>query len=123
MSTGQRLNMIGTYQDHLQVAINHEVLKLITSGRTPQITDTGYYLFWWRVNSFAPKIENAIKQLKSIDHQLAMRRQGLRGLPRDQRYSASLISLCRLRSRSASVGFCPRPVRMAKSSTTLRALA
>ena len=89
MSLGQRLNMIDAVLDQLRAAIEQEKLKLIGAGTTPQIGDMLYHDFWRRLRSFQPRLEVIRRELDSMGHAIDLRRQGLRSLPRDRRYSAA----------------------------------
>lgn len=87
MSTGQRLNMTETVLDNIRVGLEQEILKLTGSGSSPQITDSGYHLFWQRIESYAPRIQQVLAQLKSMGHAIDLRRRGLWDLPRERRYA------------------------------------
>ena len=89
MSFGQRLNTMEAVLDQLRVAIDQEKLKLIGKGTTPQVTDMLYHDFWRRVEAFQPRIEIIRRDLGSMGHAIDLRRQGLRSLPRERRYSAA----------------------------------
>ena len=87
MSTGRQLNMIEAVLDNIRVALDREILKLVASGTTPQVTDSGYHVFWQRIESYGPRIQQALTQLKSMGHAIDLRRQGLWNLPRERRFS------------------------------------
>ena len=87
MSMGQRLNMIEAVLDNIRVALDQEILKLAAAATTPQITDSSYHVFWQRIESYGPRIEQALTQLKSLGHALDLRRQNLWNLSRERRFS------------------------------------
>ena len=81
MSWGQRLNMIEAALDSLHLAISRELIELTAKGRTPLPGDMAYADFWKRLERFAPRIEMASNQLKSMGHAVDMRRQSAWNVP------------------------------------------
>ena len=88
MATGAELNRIALSLGMLQQQIKRESLRLIAEGSRPAIDDPGYQGFFNKLNQWSSQLDLITKRLRSIERDLAFKREQAKGVPRQHRFRA-----------------------------------
>jgi hypothetical protein len=85
MTTGVSLTAIQLQLFEIDTQIRHEIVRLSSEGRIPALDSPGYQPFFDKLDRWQLRLERLSKHLKSMDHQLGLRRRQAGGLPRELR--------------------------------------
>lgn len=85
MATGVSLTAIQLQLVEIDTQIRHEIVRLSSEGRIPAPDSPGYQPFFDKLDRWQLRLERLGRHLKSMDHQLGLRRRQAGGLPRELR--------------------------------------
>ena len=85
MATGVSLTAIQLQLVEIDKQIRHEIVRLSSEGRIPALDSPGYQAFFDKLDRWQHRLERLSNNLKSMDHQLGLRRRQAGALPRELR--------------------------------------
>jgi hypothetical protein len=86
MANGISLAAIQLQLVEIETQIRHEIVRLSGKGRIPAVDSPEYRPFFDKLDRWEQKLKRLSNHLKSMDHQLGLRRQQVHDLPREYRH-------------------------------------